>query len=325
MQILGRAAKRAAKAGSNKLAQAYDALADKLDACRPRRRCGSLACPKCARAFQTAKVAAQRRLIKKLAKARSGKQLVMASVIPLSQEAEAPRRGNPSRREFRDIASGDRGRPPLADTTRCAGAGCAAFSIPLAFQQASPSFGRLGPEHDWRLSFCCAVDGCRTRATPPSLRFVGRKVYLATIVVLVAIMQECAPALLRHRTAVGGAVGQGRGTPRDRGAVGTRMAPPTTGEPIHFGSSISGHRLATTRCADSMKANARQAPACHGAPERWRRAVAVDLVGNRRGNVKRDCARRPRNPHGRRVGSLDRRHIFRDAILLDSKRSCTYL
>ncbi len=121
VQILGRAAKRAAKAGSNKLAQAYDALADKLDACRPRRRCGSLACPKCARAFQTAKVAAQRRLIKKLAKARSGKQLVMASVIPLSQEAEAPRRGNPSRREFRDIASGDRGRPPLADTTRCAG------------------------------------------------------------------------------------------------------------------------------------------------------------------------------------------------------------
>jgi hypothetical protein len=66
---LGRAAKRAAKAGSNKLAQAYDALADKLDECRPRRRCGSLACPKCARAFQKAKVAAQRVLVKKLAKA----------------------------------------------------------------------------------------------------------------------------------------------------------------------------------------------------------------------------------------------------------------
>jgi len=35
--------------------------------------------------------------------------------------------------------------------------------------------------------FCCAVDGCRSRATPPSLRFLGRKVYLAAIVVLVAI------------------------------------------------------------------------------------------------------------------------------------------
>jgi hypothetical protein len=28
---------------------------------------------------------------------------------------------------------------------------------------------------------------------------------------------------------------------------------PTTGEPIHFGSSVSGHRLATTRCADSLR------------------------------------------------------------------------
>jgi hypothetical protein len=83
VQILGRAAKRAAKAGSSKLAQAYDALADKLDECRPRHRCGSLACPRCARAFQRAKVAAQRRLIKKLAKARPGKKLVMANVIPL--------------------------------------------------------------------------------------------------------------------------------------------------------------------------------------------------------------------------------------------------
>src|ERR1700733_11642042 len=45
---------------------------------------------------------------------------------------------------------------------------------------------RLGPEHDRRFSFCCAVDGCRSRATPPSLRFLGRKVYLAAIGVLVA-------------------------------------------------------------------------------------------------------------------------------------------
>jgi len=49
---------------------------------------------------------------------------------------------------------------------------------------------RLGPEHDQRFSFCCAVDGCRSRATPPSLRFLGRKVYLAAIVVLVAIMRH---------------------------------------------------------------------------------------------------------------------------------------
>ena len=48
----------------------------------------------------------------------------------------------------------------------------------------------VDPEHDQRFSFCCAVDGCRSRATPPSLRFLGRKVYLATIVVLVSMMQH---------------------------------------------------------------------------------------------------------------------------------------
>jgi len=46
----------------------------------------------------------------------------------------------------------------------------------------------LGPEHNQRFSFCCAIDGCRSRATPPSLRFLGRKVYPAAIVVLAAIM-----------------------------------------------------------------------------------------------------------------------------------------
>ncbi len=49
---------------------------------------------------------------------------------------------------------------------------------------------RLGPEHDRRFSFCCAVDGCRSRETPPSLRFLGRRVYVATIVVLIAILQH---------------------------------------------------------------------------------------------------------------------------------------
>ena len=83
VQILVRAAKRAAKAGSKELARAYNILVGKLEDCRPRRRCGSLACPKCARAFQKAKSAAQRVLIKKLSKAHPRKQLVMANVIPL--------------------------------------------------------------------------------------------------------------------------------------------------------------------------------------------------------------------------------------------------
>jgi hypothetical protein len=39
-------------------------------------------------------------------------------------------------------------------------------------------------------SVTLAVCGCRSRTTPPSLRFLGRKVYLATIVVLVSMMQH---------------------------------------------------------------------------------------------------------------------------------------
>lgn len=49
---------------------------------------------------------------------------------------------------------------------------------------------KLGPEHDLRFSFCCAVDGCRKRETPPSLRFLGAKVYLAVTVVLIAVMRH---------------------------------------------------------------------------------------------------------------------------------------
>ncbi len=41
-----------------------------------------------------------------------------------------------------------------------------------------------------RLSFCCDRDGCRRRATPPSVRFLGRKVYLAAIVILVSAMRQ---------------------------------------------------------------------------------------------------------------------------------------
>jgi hypothetical protein len=44
--------------------------------------------------------------------------------------------------------------------------------------------------YDKRLSFCCASDGCRRRTTPPSVRFLGRKVYLGAVVVLVSAMRH---------------------------------------------------------------------------------------------------------------------------------------
>ena len=41
-----------------------------------------------------------------------------------------------------------------------------------------------------RLSFCCSTEGCRRRCTPPSVRFLGRKVYLGVMVVLVMAMEH---------------------------------------------------------------------------------------------------------------------------------------
>jgi hypothetical protein len=34
-------------------------------------------------------------------------------------------------------------------------------------------------------SLCCAVEGCRKRLTPPSLRFLGRKIYTSMVLILV--------------------------------------------------------------------------------------------------------------------------------------------
>ena len=41
-----------------------------------------------------------------------------------------------------------------------------------------------------RLSFCCDRDGCRKRVTPPSVRFLGSKVYFGVIVILISAMRQ---------------------------------------------------------------------------------------------------------------------------------------
>lgn len=46
----------------------------------------------------------------------------------------------------------------------------------------------LGPDYATRLSFCCAAEGCRRRTTPPSVRYLGRRVYLGAVVVLVTAL-----------------------------------------------------------------------------------------------------------------------------------------
>jgi hypothetical protein len=47
-----------------------------------------------------------------------------------------------------------------------------------------------GIEFSWRFSYCCRVDGCRRRATPPSVRYLGRKVYLGIVVILITALRQ---------------------------------------------------------------------------------------------------------------------------------------
>ena len=63
----------------------------------------------------------------------------------------------------------------------------------------------LGQDYAERFSFCCAVDGCRKRTTPPSLRFLGRHVYLATVVTLIsALMLGTTPSRLARLSVIPG-------------------------------------------------------------------------------------------------------------------------
>jgi hypothetical protein len=64
-----------------------------------------------------------------------------------------------------------------------------------------PLAPRCGLEHlpdEWRyrFTFCCDRDGCRKRVTPPSVRFLDRKVYLGVVVIMVR--QGPAPRRVRE-------------------------------------------------------------------------------------------------------------------------------
>ena len=68
----------------------------------------------------------------------------------------------------------------LADSTRQQGCSCGG-RLHCANYPRAPRGGpdHLPEEYRCRFSFCCDRDGCRKRMTPPSVRFLGRKVYLS--------------------------------------------------------------------------------------------------------------------------------------------------
>lgn len=53
-----------------------------------------------------------------------------------------------------------------------------------------PSGVGLPAGYDKRFSYSCAVEGCRKRHTPPSARYLGRRVYLGVVVVLATAMEQ---------------------------------------------------------------------------------------------------------------------------------------
>lgn len=60
-----------------------------------------------------------------------------------------------------------------------------------------------GEEFVMRFSLCCGREGCRKRATPPSLRFLGRRVYLGAVVIMASIVAQATESAAAIRKATG--------------------------------------------------------------------------------------------------------------------------
>lgn len=77
----------------------------------------------------------------------------------------------------------------MAEQTRAQGCPCGA-RLHRADYPRKPRGGPpdLDAVYAKRLSFCCAAEECRRRRTPPSVRFLGRRVFLGVVVVLASAL-----------------------------------------------------------------------------------------------------------------------------------------
>lgn len=80
----------------------------------------------------------------------------------------------------------------LAAKVREAGCAVCGGALHSARYRRKPRGGPLGlcAEYASRQSYCCSIEGCRRRATPPSLRFLGRKVFFGLWVLLLPVLRE---------------------------------------------------------------------------------------------------------------------------------------
>ncbi len=94
----------------------------------------------------------------------------------------------------------------LAQTARQRGCACGGRLHRANYPRKPRGADDLPPGYTSRFSFCCARDGCRKRVTPPSVRFLRRKVYLFAVVVLVSAMRQGpSPRRVRELTQLFGA------------------------------------------------------------------------------------------------------------------------
>lgn len=95
-----------------------------------------------------------------------------------------------------------------AACARVAAAGCPWCRGPLhrSDYPRKPRGGLLavgGEAFTRRLSLCCGWPGCRRRATPPSVRFLGRRVYLGAAVVLASLASQALATAREVKRATG--------------------------------------------------------------------------------------------------------------------------
>jgi hypothetical protein len=89
-----------------------------------------------------------------------------------------------------------------------AAVGCRHCAGPLhrGDYERKPRGGRVagaGEAFTLRHSLCCGREGCRKRALPPSLRFLGRRVYLEVVVLLASEQAMMTPMLRKVRSRTG--------------------------------------------------------------------------------------------------------------------------
>jgi hypothetical protein len=96
-----------------------------------------------------------------------------------------------------------------AMTQRVAAEGCPRCEGPLhrSDYDRKPRGALIAPAGESfvrRFSLCCGREGCRKRATPPSVRFLGRRVYLGAVVIVASMVALALQATreIRQRTGV---------------------------------------------------------------------------------------------------------------------------